>query len=72
MPPRRCSARRRRYSSPTPERALPLYLGFFASFLLYIGASDILPRAHRAGSNRAALALTILGTAFAFGVTRFA
>jgi zinc transporter ZupT len=55
-----------------PEQALPLYLGFFAGFLLYIGASDILPRAHRDGSNRAALALTILGTAFAFGVTRFA
>ena len=26
--------------------ALPLYLGFFAGFLLYIGASDILPAAH--------------------------
>jgi zinc transporter ZupT len=55
-----------------PERALPLYLGFFAGFLLYIGASDILPRAHSERSSRATVALTILGTAFAFGVTRFA
>lgn len=55
-----------------PARALPLYLGFFAGFLLYIGASDILPRAHSERNSRAALALTILGTAFAFGVTRFA
>ncbi|HTH72027.1 MAG TPA: ZIP family metal transporter, partial [Candidatus Pristimantibacillus sp.] len=29
-----------------PEQYLPLYLGFFAGFLLYIGASDILPQAH--------------------------
>ena len=55
-----------------PSVALPYYLGFFAGFLLYIGASDILPEAHREGSNTATILLTILGTLFAFGVTRFA
>src|SRR5207249_9329527 len=28
-----------------PQNVLALYLGFFAGFLLYIGASDILPQA---------------------------
>jgi zinc transporter ZupT len=55
-----------------PDVALPYYLGFFAGFLLYIGASDILPEAHREGSSGMTIALTILGTVFAFGVTRFA
>ena len=32
-----------------PNVALPYYLGFFAGFLLYIGASDILPEAHGRG-----------------------
>lgn len=51
---------------------LVLYLGFFAGFLLYIGASDILPQAHSKGSSRATMALTILGVVFIFLVTRFA
>lgn len=55
-----------------PDVALPYYLGFFAGFLLYIGASDILPEAHREGSSILTVTLTILGTVFAFGVTRFA
>ena len=55
-----------------PDVALPYYLGFFAGFLLYIGASDILPEAHREGSSGMTILLTILGTLFAFGVTRFA
>src|SRR5579875_3202326 len=50
--------------------ALPIYLGFFAGFLLYIGASDILPAAHSEKSTPAAVALTVVGAAFAFGVTR--
>ena len=41
-------------------------------FLLYIGASDILPEAHREGSSIVTVTLTILGTLFAFGVTRLA
>lgn len=55
-----------------PRSVLPLYLGFFAGFLLYIGASDILPEAHSEKSTTATIVLTVLGAAFAFGVTRFA
>ncbi|MBI2588739.1 ZIP family metal transporter [Candidatus Saccharibacteria bacterium] len=54
------------------ESVLALYLGFFAGFLLYIGASDILPQAHSKGSSRWTILLTVLGTAFMFGVTRLA
>ena len=55
-----------------PNGSLPLYLGFFAGFLLYIGASDILPEAHSEQSSAATVALTVLGAVFAFAVTRFA
>jgi zinc transporter ZupT len=55
-----------------PDSALPLYLGFFAGFLLYIGASEILPEAHSQKSTLATIAFTVLGTAFAFLVTRLA
>jgi ZIP family zinc transporter len=51
---------------------LVLYLGFFAGFLLYIGASEILPEAHSKHSSYATILLTILGAAFMFVVTRFA
>lgn len=54
-----------------PDSALALYLGFFAGFLLYIGASDILPQAHSEGSSRKTIGLTILGVVFMFIVTRF-
>jgi len=50
---------------------LVLYLGFFAGFLLYIGASDILPQAHSKDSSRWTIALTVLGALFMFVVTRF-
>ncbi len=53
------------------EDALVLYLGFFAGFLLYIGASDILPEAHRQRSTVGMLLMTLLGTACIFAVTRF-
>ena len=53
-----------------PESALAIYLGFFAGFLIYIGASDILPQAHSKGSTRETIGLTILGTLFMFFVTR--
>jgi len=49
---------------------LLLYLGFFAGFLLYIGASDILPEAHSKSSSYKLIGLTILGTAFIFIITR--
>jgi ZIP family zinc transporter len=48
---------------------LVLYLGFFAGFLLYIGASDILPEAHSQAKPREALgliALTACGAALVF------
>lgn len=50
--------------------ALPLYLGFFAGFLLYIGASDILPAAHSEKSTRWTVGLTVVGAAFALVVAR--
>ena len=53
----------------TPD--LVLYLGFFAGFLLYIGASDILPQAHENKSSKITILLTVLGVAFMFVVTRF-
>lgn len=51
---------------------LVLYLGFFAGFLLYIGASDILPEAHAKQSSYKLMGLTILGVLFIFLITRFA
>jgi zinc transporter ZupT len=56
-----------------PPFILMLYLGFFAGFLLYIGASDILPEAH--SRNRSAITgrligLTCLGAAFIFVAVR--
>lgn len=53
------------------DRWLILYLGFFAGFLLYIGASEILPEAHSKHSSYQTIALTIVGVVFIFIVTRF-
>lgn len=53
-----------------PPYVLTLYLGFFAGFLLYIGASDILPEAHSKHSSYKLMGLTILGTLFIFLITR--
>ena len=52
------------------DKYLLVYLGFFAGFLLYIGASDILPEAHSKHSSWKTIVLTILGTVFMFFVTR--
>jgi zinc transporter ZupT len=54
-----------------PEYFLYLYLGFFAGFLLYIGASDILPEAHSSRSSYKLIGCTVLGVVFIFTVTRF-
>jgi ZIP family zinc transporter len=51
---------------------LVIYLGFFTGFLLYIGASDILPQAHEENSSRRTIALTVLGAVLMFAVTRAA
>lgn len=49
---------------------LMLYLGAFAGFLLYIGASEILPEAHSKRPSVITLALTLLGVAGMFLVSR--
>lgn len=51
---------------------LTLYLSFFAGFLLYIGASEILPEAHSKHSSYTTILLTVVGVVFMFFVTRFA
>jgi ZIP family zinc transporter len=53
-----------------PQSALVVYLGFFAGFLLYIGASDMLPEAHSKHSSYRMIGLTLLGIIFIFAVTR--
>lgn len=58
-----------------PPQFLVLYLGFFAGFLLYIGAADILPEAHsQAGTAKSSvlIALTILGAGAIFVAVRVA
>lgn len=54
-----------------PDKGLLIYLGFFAGFLLYIGASEILPEAHSKHSSYGTMAMTLLGAGFMFVVTRF-
>lgn len=53
-----------------PENAALIYLGFFAGFLLYIGASDILPEAHSEKSSYQTILLTVTGVALIFLITR--
>jgi ZIP family zinc transporter len=53
------------------DAGLVLYLGFFAGFLLYIGASEILPEAHSKHSSYSTIGLTVVGAVFMFIVTRF-
>ncbi len=53
-----------------PEKLLVLYLGFFAGFLLYISASDLLPEAHSKHSSSKLIILTTLGVLFIFAITR--
>jgi zinc transporter ZupT len=55
-----------------PAHFIVLYLGFFAGFLLYIGASDILPQAHMKKSSYQLMSLTVLGVLLVFVISRFA
>jgi zinc and cadmium transporter len=55
-----------------PPYFLTLYLGFFGGFIMYIGASDILPEAHSKHSSFKIIGLTVLGLVFTFLVTRVA
>ena len=59
------------YFFTIPQSVLALYLGFFAGFLLYIGASDLLPEAHSEHSSFTMVGLTVLGALLIFVVTRF-
>jgi zinc transporter ZupT len=52
------------------EDALVLYLGFFAGFLLYIGASEILPEAHSKHPSLGTILMTILGVVFIGVISR--
>lgn len=54
-----------------PSYYLVLYLGFFGGFLMYIGASDILPQAHSKHSSIKMIGLTAAGLLFVFLVSRF-
>ena len=53
------------------ESFLAIYLGFFAGFLIYLAAGDILPQAHSEGSSRNAIGMTIAGVVFMYLITRF-
>lgn len=55
-----------------PAYFVVLYLGFFAGFLLYIGASDILPQAHSEKSSYQLMSLTVLGVLLVFAISHFA
>jgi zinc transporter ZupT len=54
------------------ESVLAIYLGFFAGFILYIAASNLLPQAHSEDSSKKTFGLTLLGVLFIFIVTRLA
>ena len=54
------------------EKALAIYLGFFAGFILYIAASNLLPLAHSKERSRSSFWLTLAGVIFLFIITRFA
>jgi ZIP family zinc transporter len=54
-----------------PPYFLVLYLGFFGGFLMYIGASDILPQAHSKHSSLKMIGLTASGLLFVFLVSKF-
>lgn len=53
-----------------PMAWLVNYLGFLAGFLLYIGASEILPEAHSEHSSISTILMTILGVVIVLIVTQ--
>jgi ZIP family zinc transporter len=55
-----------------PHYFLVLYLASFGGFLVYIGASDILPEAHSNRSSPGLIVLTFLGLVFTFLVAALA
>ena len=63
MPSPPYSVRRARCCSRSPTPGSSSTSESFAGFLLYIGASDILPEAHANHPSRLTLVMTISGTA---------
>lgn len=55
-----------------PVDFLYFYLSFFAGFILYIGASDILPQAHSRRTSYGTILATVLGVVFMLLVTQLA
>jgi zinc transporter ZupT len=53
-----------------PQGVLAWLLAFFAGFFLYIGASDMLPEAHRPKSSLLVLGSTLLGVTLMVALTR--
>lgn len=60
-----------KFISPSPA-FLAVYLGFFAGFLLYLGASDILPQAHSKKSSANTILATVIGTLFMLAISHIA
>lgn len=54
-----------------PSEILLIYLGFFAGFFLYIGASEVLPEAHSQRPSGGAVLATIVGVVLMFFATTF-
>ena len=52
------------------QKALAIYLGFFAGFILYIAASNLVPQAHTEKFSRRSIGLTLLGVIFILLITR--
>jgi ZIP family zinc transporter len=53
-----------------PDKGLLIYLGVFAGFLLYIGASDVLPEAHAEHPSKLTLLLTVLGATLMYFIIK--
>ncbi len=54
-----------------PVKNLVYFLAFFAGFLLYIGASDLLPEAHREKNSWSLILATVIGFLVFFAVEKF-
>jgi ZIP family zinc transporter len=54
------------------EHGLGYLLSVYVGFFLFMGATDLLPEAHRAHPSRLRVALTVLGFAATFGISYLA
>lgn len=53
------------------QTATGMFLSFFAGFLLYIAASEILPEAHSKRSSYMTIGLTVIGATLMYFITNF-